>query len=148
MPSPREQPTPPGKNRRRPDSLPSGWLWAILMIGMVLAMLYFLQSGGPAMLTYSEFMQLAKDGAPQDKVKGKNTNFLQATLIADRVEAELQKDARRGDLEKKIGSNTRVMALVPESEKNSGKVTERLADYAVPFGQQTDHSAWIPQLVM
>src|SRR5262245_52828625 len=74
MPSPREQPSPPGgKQRRRPDVMPGGWLWLVLLILLVLVILVTLGFPNANTLGYSEFEELAKQGQnvldrpPQEK---------------------------------------------------------------------------------
>src|SRR5688500_13237775 len=62
MPSPREQPPAPGqgpRGRRRPEAMPGGWLWFLLLL-MLVVFLYFALSPSPDVIDYTEFMRLAE----------------------------------------------------------------------------------------
>ena len=45
MPAPRDPNSPSGKNRRRPEVMPGGWLWLVLLILLVLVMMFFISFG-------------------------------------------------------------------------------------------------------
>src|SRR5918911_1044550 len=45
MPPPRDPNSPPGKNRRRPEVMPGGWLWLVLLVLLVLVMMFYINFG-------------------------------------------------------------------------------------------------------
>src|SRR5262245_27564938 len=92
MPPPREQPNPPGKGRRRPDVVPSGWIWLVLLIVLVFALLVTMGFGNAANINYSNFWQLAQKGKDKDQLQ--NTNIKKVVFIGlDKIEGELQESA-------------------------------------------------------
>src|SRR5262245_24066258 len=68
MPSPREQPNPPGRPRRRPEAMPGSWLWLVLLLMLVLVLLVTVGVGSGAQLDYTDVLTLAKMG------KGETSN--------------------------------------------------------------------------
>ena len=92
MPSPREQPNPPGSGRRRPEPPASGsWLWLVLLLGLVLVLLLTVGMGSGVLVSYSDFMDIAREGA--DKATKTNKNFKQVAWAGDRLEGELLESA-------------------------------------------------------
>src|SRR3954468_16266943 len=98
MPAPREQPSPPGgKNRRRPDVMPGGWLWLVLLILLVLVLLVTLGFPNASVISYSEFQEIARAGQKfKDNAEDKNAQIPRNTWIQkvtfygdERLEGEL-----------------------------------------------------------
>ncbi len=146
----REQQTPPGNRRRRPEVMPGGWLWLLLLMIVVL-FLYFGVGNfvGSSTVDYSDFMKLVEEG-----------HFERVTLSADRIHGELNKapdEIPKEDISKRGREelrNKRVTALVPESEVQSGNVSRELskaqAKYSETFTwtREDEQGAWIGTVVM
>src|SRR5437016_3183787 len=89
MPPPRDPSSPPSKNRRRPEVMPGGWLWLVLLILLVSAMLFFVGFGGSSEIGYSELKRLAEAGK-RDK---RNVIVFHVDFVGtDRLQGELQAD--------------------------------------------------------
>ncbi|MCI0464651.1 MAG: ATP-dependent zinc metalloprotease FtsH [Gemmataceae bacterium] len=150
MPSPREQPNPPGRSRRRPEPPASGsWLWLVLLLGLVLVFLLTMSMSGGVVVKYSDFMQVARDGA--DHTNKKNLNLLSAVWIgSERLEAEVLEDAKflPERVKEKLGRGKKIATFVPKDLLRDGIVTRELEKYYIPVSQQEESGAWIPQLLM
>jgi cell division protease FtsH len=152
MPSPREQPTPPSRNRRRPETPASGsLLWLVLLLMLVLVLLFTVNMAGGTSVSYSEFMRVARDGK-DDGTKDKpatNTNFKEVRWVgAERLEGELlQNDPPpRALAGRRVGKT--ITALVPVDLRKDGAVTKELERCHIPVKQQEESGAWIPQLLL
>jgi cell division protease FtsH len=164
MPSPRDPNAPPGgRNRRRPEVMPGGWLWLVLLVLLVMVMMFFVSSFGGSLIDYSDMLRLAQAG----HVPGGNTIIKRVVFVGnDRIEGDLQEDFRQyldGDkvkpnldgrtkerfqlLAKKI-RGTKFSCLVPESDIKSGSVSAKLESYGVDIARQEDTTAWIPQTLI
>jgi cell division protease FtsH len=163
MPAPRDPNAPPSKNRRRPEVMPGGWLWLVLLIMIVLAFMFFVNSMGGTPLGYSELGELAAAG----KTASGNNIIKKVSFIGtDRLEGELQPDWKEyagGDkteekqdkerlkaIAAKIrGNNTKFTCYIPEPAlRGNDTVTAMLDRNKIEFGRQEDTTAWIPQLLM
>ena len=60
MPTPREQPKPPQRVRRRKEPAPVFWHWLLFILLFGGIMIYYLDIGKPGTIDYSKFMDLAK----------------------------------------------------------------------------------------
>jgi cell division protease FtsH len=160
MPAPRDPNTPSGKNRRRPEVVPGGWVWLVLLILLVLVMMFvFNFSNGPT-IDYSDVLLLAEAGkTPTGNAVIKRIVF----TGTDRLEGELQENARdyltgssvNKDLDKKrleaiaTKIKTKFNCLIPESAlRGSDTITSVLQKNNVPFARQEESTAWIPSVVM
>src|SRR5688572_18382851 len=59
MPSPRES-GPPNRPRRRPEPMPSGLMWVIVLLLFAGVMWFLLGVTSPGAISYTEFIELAK----------------------------------------------------------------------------------------
>src|SRR5438270_808955 len=148
MPSPREQPNPPVKNRRRPDVMPGGWLWLVLLILLVLVLLITVGFPNPSNLDYSNFEELARQGWNREK-DVPNTIIKKVVLIgSDRLEGELQ-ESHVIDPNTPAGKQLRGRKFttgIPPSEVQSGNVTKLLKETHIHFSKGDDTGAWFSQL--
>ena len=149
MPSPREQPNPPGKNRRRPDVMPGGWLWLILLIVLVLVLLVTLGFPNTSVLGYSDFVDLVKQGK-KDNLP--NTIIKKVVFVGpDRLEVEVHDD--KAGVQKKsdgkpLGSR-KFATLIPQGEIQTNSVDKLLDENNVgDYTRQDDNGAWFGQLLM
>src|SRR5262249_28669570 len=115
----------------------------------VLVLLFTVGMGSGTSVMYSQFLAVAKQGA----AAGKNTNIKKVVFVGnERLEGEFYTRDEGAklpeDLDKQLRSGRGVSVLVPGAEIRSGRVTELLKEYAVPFGRQEETGAWIPQLLM
>src|SRR4051794_15543039 len=111
MPSPREPSNPPARNRRRPDNMPSGWLWLILLFATVLGLVYFVASGQTSQLWISDVKALAQEGLKPGAEE--NSNIKSAVFNGDKLEGELQEGAKLTEvLKEKMHGNKRFTAEV------------------------------------
>src|SRR6516164_3233946 len=91
MPPARDPSSPPGKQRRRPEVMPGGWLWLVLLILLVFVMIFFLGFGQGSQIDISDVRYLAQAG----KSASGNQIIKRIDFIGtDRLEGELTKDAR------------------------------------------------------
>jgi cell division protease FtsH len=148
MPPPREQPNPSGNRRRRPDPIPGGWLWLLLLLMLVGVLYYALGFGSPGSIDYStEFMEgLVKNGLVK-KVEFVGTNVIDGWLQKDALDNPKLSEDLKESLKKKIKGD-RFTTMVPASEIQSGRVTQKLWDYKVPFKQAPEQGAWLGTLLV
>jgi cell division protease FtsH len=135
MPSPREQ-LPPPRNRRRQETMPGGLLWILVLVGLGLALLFGLSSGGPVEIGYSDFMKFAADH-----------KFASVTIKGDdRMVAEIKPAEEEGlpeDIRNKVKSQHRVATRIPQAEISSGNVTRKLTDLGIKYSDEKETGAWI-----
>src|ERR1700675_4753666 len=106
MPSPREQPTPPGKNRRRPEVMPGSLVWIVILL-LVMSVLFFTLTNGRNDIDYTDFVDLVKKGQVE-KVQ---------FLGRNRVVAELKENAKVPEsVSKVIRTSRKVSTLLTESD--------------------------------
>ncbi len=159
MPSPRDPNAPPRKNRRRPEVMPGGWLWLVLLIMLALGMLLFFGIG-TVPLDYSELCLLAEAGKTD---KGSNKIIKRIAFIgSDKLEGELYADWREvitGDkldpkldkekleqIAKKIHGTKINSLLIPESNiRGPDSVSAMLDKYKVAYARDPDTSEWLPK---
>src|SRR5262249_5100720 len=136
MPPPREQPNPPSR-RRRPDVMPGGWLWLVLLL-LLVGILYFTLVPTSGRIDYSLFMDLAKQ-----------KQFSRVDLVGNnRIVGEIPEDKELDERIKNKARSRRLDALIPESAIRSGQVTKELDSYGIPYGQQEEHGAWLSTLLV
>src|SRR5438046_2330209 len=145
---PREQPNPPGKNRRRPDVMPGGWLWLVLLILLVLGLLVMVGFPNATMIEYSEFEDLARQGHKKDKDE---PNFIikKVTIIGtDRLEGELRTEGYTLDPETQIGKKlrgrTKFTALIPPTEVQKG-LSDLIKETHIHQAAADNSGAWFQQ---
>src|SRR5204863_6836225 len=135
---PREQPSPQGKNRRRPDVMPGGWLWLVLLILLVIVILFTLGMPNANTIGYTEFTELARQGKNEDTRT--NTNIKKVAFVgADRLEGEItdEKDVTLKDGKVNLRGR-KFSTLIPASEIQRGKVSELLDANFIPYSRQDD----------
>src|SRR5262245_35675112 len=148
MPAPREQPNPPNRSRRRQDVMPGGWLWLVLLILLVLVLLMTFGFGSATVISYSQFMELAKEGSSE---KSKENTIIKKVVFigSDRIEGELQEGFKPTDLKlQQLARTLKFTTKIPEPAARTSRVIEKLEEYHVPMSSQDDHGAWISQLLM
>jgi cell division protease FtsH len=139
MPSPREQP-PQNRNRRRPDTMPGGWLWVVILFLLAGVMYFTLGFNSAGVIDYSEFMNLAK-AKEFARVTIRGTSRMVGELKAgeaEKIPENIRKQVRYNKLETNI----------PASEIQSGNVTRHLTESGVPFRVEEETGAWIGPLFM
>lgn len=140
MPPPREQPGPANRNRRRPDTMPGGWLWLVILL--VLAGFLYFTLGFPSagIIDYSQFMKLAKDGS-----------FTRVVIVGDnRAIGELNKKAEE-KLEEPIKRQVRSGRLatsIPGGAQAITRMTTELDSAKVDYRQEQEPGTWIGPLMM
>ncbi len=151
MPPPREQPNPPGKNRRRPDVMPGGWLWLILLIVLVLVLVVVVGSNSGGLLGYSDFVSLVNQGKDHEHPGAPNAVVKKVIFVGqDRLEGELFEGKPDPDssIGRQLRGNRKFSTLIPQGEIQTGAVTKLLVENNVPFSRQDDNGAWFQQLLM
>jgi cell division protease FtsH len=144
MPPQREQPNPPGKSRRRPDPVPGGWLWLVLLLMLVGVLYYALGFGNPGTIAYSDFMDvLVKNNLVKKVVFVGDTGRLDGELKDKAIDSTKIDDTLR----KQIRHN-HFSVLVPDSEIKSGHVTKKLDENNVAYSKVEEQGAWLGTLVM
>lgn len=142
MPPQRDQQPSPG-HRRRPEVMPGGWLWLLLLAGVVLFLAWLMGVGNIPTIDYkTEFLDLLVN----EKVVRKVTFIGQ-----NRIKGELYKNARDIEslpesLRNKIGGNT-FTTLVPASEIQNGAVTRKLDEARVPYRVEEEPASWVGPLL-
>jgi cell division protease FtsH len=148
MPPPREQPNPSGNRRRRPDPIPGGWLWLLLLLMLVGVLYYALGFGNPGSIDYStEFMEGLVKNDLVKKVEFQGTNTIDGWLKKDALDSPKLSEELKESLRKRI-RNDRFTTMVPASEIQSGRVTQKLWDAKVPFKQAPEQGAWLGTLLV
>ncbi|MBM4071899.1 MAG: ATP-dependent zinc metalloprotease FtsH [Planctomycetes bacterium] len=139
MPPPREQPGPANRNRRRPDTMPGGWLWLVILL--VLAGFLYFALGFPSagIIDYSQFMKLAKEGA-----------FKRVVIVGDtRAIGELNDKAedKLGEAIKRQVRSGRLATSIPGGAQAIPRMTAEL-DGKVDYRQEQEPGTWIGPLMM
>lgn len=139
MPPPRE-PGPSHRNRRKPDSMPGGWLWLVILL--VLAGFLYFTLGFPSagIIDYSQFMKLAKDGS-----------FTRVVIVGDdRAIGELNKKAedKLDETIKRQVRSSRLATNIPGGTQGITKMTGDLEAAKVDYRQEKEPGTWIGPLMM
>jgi cell division protease FtsH len=88
MPSPREQPSPPNNRRRRPEVMPGGWLWLVILVLLVGILWMALGLGGGNAIEYSDFLQILDAGVVTKVVAiGKESPVIQGEVDRQKLDA-------------------------------------------------------------
>ena len=129
MPSPRDQPT-SGRNRRRQETMPGGWLWVVilLLISVVLLMAFGFNANGS--IEYSEFEQLAKNGRIVKVTLPEASN----TLVAEVKDLDNEPEAIR----KQASKSGKLDVLLWRGDIDSGEVSKMLDKYNIPRKTERD----------
>src|SRR5436190_3605596 len=154
MPPQRDQ-LPPGTRRRRPDVMPGGWLWLLILLSIVGVLFFWLSSPKAVSIDYSsEFVgQLVKrqKEAKDDPPIIKKVVFVGTT---NRLDGELARPASDisglpEDLKQKLGSNTSFTTLVPSPDMQGDRsVTALLQEAKIPYLVQAEQGTWIGTVLM
>jgi cell division protease FtsH len=141
--------------------MPGGWLWLVLLVMLVLAMVFFIGFGSGNVIDYSDVLRLAQAGKrPEGNAVIKRIEF----VGADRLTGELTENAReylanakedpkldKKKIEailKKIKGN-QFTCLIPESAlRGQETVDAQLQKYNVDFGRREDGPAWMLQILV
>jgi cell division protease FtsH len=137
MPPPREQPNPSGNRRRRPDVMPGGWLWLVLLL-LLVGILYFTLVPNTGRIDYSVFMDLVKK-KQFDRVDIIGTS----RMVGEVADTDKLPESVRNKVRGK-----RLDTLIPESAIKSGQLTNELDKAGVPYSQQEEHGAWLSTLLV
>ena len=100
MPSPREQPS-PNNRRRRPDVMPGGWLWLVILVLLVGILWMALGIGGGNTISYDQFINLVEEGKVAKIVavgKGNETATIQGELKEGVKKSEALKKQISGEM--------------------------------------------------
>jgi cell division protease FtsH len=118
--------------------MPGGWLWLLILLLLVGVVYFAMGFGNGSQIGYSDFMDLV------DKHQ-----FSMVQIVGtNRIEGELNEDAKVPEaLQKQIRGKV-VSAVIPEDAIRGGKVTETLTKAGVKFRAQEEHGAWIGPLLM
>jgi cell division protease FtsH len=137
MPSPREQPTLPGKNRRRTDITPGSLGWIALLIVVMILIIVLLNNGQPY-IDYTDFVDLVKGGQVE-----------KVTLVGrNKVLGELKKDAKVPEGLKSKLAGSKFTTLLPESDVLNATTTKLLAEHRVPIRQEEEQVQWVGPFVL
>jgi cell division protease FtsH len=137
MPSPREQPTLPGKNRRRTDITPGSLGWIALLIVVMILIIVLLNNGQPY-IDYTDFVDLVKGGQVE-----------KVTLVGrNKVLGELKKDAKVPEGLKSKLAGSKFTTLLPESDVLNATTTKLLAEHHVPIRQEEEQVQWVGPFVL
>jgi cell division protease FtsH len=138
MPSPREQPPPPGKARRRPDFTPGSLGWVVILL-LVLGILLLTLTGVRNDIDYTDFIDLVQKGQVEKvKLVGRN-----------RVYGDLKADAKVPEsVQKIIGSSKKFSTLIPESDVLTGTTSKLLAEKGVPVRQEEEQGQWVGAFIL
>ncbi|MBI3412418.1 MAG: ATP-dependent zinc metalloprotease FtsH [Planctomycetes bacterium] len=144
MPSPREQP-PPGRKGRRQDSMPGGWLWAVILLGLAVALfITFANSSSPGRIPYSEFKKLADDKMFAKVVIKPPDYRMVGEFDKGKVEEAEQKYP---DLRKQI-KNSKIETLIPGGAQGVNDAVQTLQKSGTAYLQEDESSAWVGSLLM
>lgn len=143
MPSPREQP-PPGRKGRRQDSMPGGWLWAVILLGLAGALfIAFANSSSPGRIPYSEFKRLADDKLFAKIVIKTDFRMVGEFEKGKAEEAEL----KYPEVRKQIKSN-KVETLIPGGAQGVNDVVQKLEKTGATISQEEESGAWVSPVLM
>jgi cell division protease FtsH len=131
----REQPN-PSRNRRRPDAMPGGWLWLVvlLLLGVVLYITFGFPSLGS--IDYSDFKKLAD----AKKVARVTLSEGSSSLVAE-FDPEVVKTL--DDALRKQIRNNRVEVILWEGDIKAGAVSKVLDDNGIPRKTERQFMAWV-----
>jgi cell division protease FtsH len=147
MPPPREQPS-PNKNRRRPEVMPGGWLWLVILVLLVGILWMALGFGSGNEIPYGDFLKLLHAHViTKVTVVGKDNPVIQGELDRDK----LDKDPSLKDIREKI-KGTKFSVKVPATEVTQGLSkqleTERAANPNFTDKAEQESGTWIGPLLM
>jgi cell division protease FtsH len=136
MSSPRDS-GPPPRQRRRPEPMPGGWLWVIVLLLFAGVLWVLLGSTGPTSIPYTDFIDLAqKQAFKQVVIRGVSR------VVGEFKEGELEKLPENL---KKYERNKRVEANI--NEKLLPQLTEALkkddGKYVAPITATEEAGAWV-----
>ncbi len=144
MPSPRERQTPPTKQQRRPDVMPGGWLWLVILVLLVGILYLALGFGSSNQIDYSDFTTLLEKGDVESvTVIGKES---------PKIVGEIKKNVELPERLKKQIRNDKFTTLVPSYEQNTGlsrKLDEAQRKFpSLKIRYQEEQGTWIGPLLM
>src|SRR5262249_22889761 len=132
MPSPREQPSGKHPKGRRPEVMPGGWLWLVILVLLVGILYLALGFGSGGTIAYSDFLQLVDSG----KVS-------KVTLVGNnRVVGEVKKDADLSKLSERLQKqirNGKFTTLLPQGPEVVNTLVKELRTARVDFSQEEEH---------
>lgn len=140
MPAPNSNTPPPARTpRRRPGpSVPSGWLWLVIL-GTVVVMLVLMGVGNVQTIDYSEFKKLLEEG-----------RLGRVTLVgADRIVGEIKNERIEdlpAELKRKLRGGNKFAVERPKNDQ--GKVLDDLNKAGVDYKQTDEQGAWLGPLFM
>jgi cell division protease FtsH len=147
MPPPREQPSPSNKNRRRPEVMPGGWLWLVIL-ALLVGILYFALVPPKNSIEYRDFLTLLQDGY----VKSITTVGKDPVQINGEVYKEKIKNLKDETLRDKISSG-KFTTKVPPTEERSGELSKDIRkainkDSGLRWEEKGDTGNWISPILM
>src|SRR5262245_14868029 len=142
MPPPREQP--PIRKGRRQDSMPGGWLWAVILLGLAVALFVtFTNSGSPGRIPYSEFKKLV-----EDKMFAKVVIKEDFRMIGEFEKGKVEEaEHKYPEVRKQIRSN-KIETLIPGGAQAVANVEQTLDKAGTVYQQEDGSSAWLGSLLM
>lgn len=137
MPPPREHPS---RNRRRPETMPGGWLWLVILLIVAGFLWVTLNQSSAGIIDYSQFMKIAKDG-----------HFSRVVIVGkNRAVGELNKKAEEKldeEMKKKVKAG-RLQTNIPGGDPTVAKMIADLDDAHVQYRQEEEPGTWIGPLMM
>ncbi|MGF1582431.1 MAG: ATP-dependent zinc metalloprotease FtsH [Gemmataceae bacterium] len=162
MTAPQKEQRPPSGNRRRPEAMPGGALWVLILVLvlLVLGLLFWRTTG---LVDYkSEFIDLLvvkgyEAAQAEAKKEDKKPNAIpnafieELEIIGRRVQGQLTQPAEElalpETLQEKIPQKTFVV-WVPDSEIQNGALTSKLDKYGVNYRSRQEQWNWGATLVL
>lgn len=140
MPSPREQPNLPNRNRRRPEVMPGGWMWLVLLLLLFGVLFFTIGYPSPGNIDYTAFVKLVKDGKIARVIFRGNDRLLAEFKegVLDTLDPAIRKQVRFNKVE----------TAILEADQRSGHVTRILQEAGVPYRREDEPGSWIGPLVM
>ncbi len=139
MPSPREQPN-FNRNRRRPEVMPGGWMWLVLLLLLFGVLFYTLGFPSPGIIDYTDFEKLVREGKIARVVFKGNDR-----LLAEFKEGVI--DTLDPGIRKKVRFN-KVETAITDSDRQTGEVTRILKEGKVPYAREDEPGSWVGPLLM